>query len=74
MSVSFWQIALVAVLVVLLFGRGRISALMGDVASGIKTFKKGLADEEEAPAGRVRADGDERMGETERSDSKSAAQ
>ena len=40
MSIGFWQIAIVVVLVVLLFGRGKISALMGDVAKGIKSFKK----------------------------------
>ena len=43
MGVSFWQIAIVVVLVVLLFGRGKISSLMGDVAKGIKSFKKGMA-------------------------------
>ena len=42
MGVSFWQIAVVVVLVVLLFGRGKISSLMGDVAKGIKSFKKGM--------------------------------
>ena len=43
MGISFWQIAIVVVLVVLLFGRGKISALMGDVAKGIKSFKKGMS-------------------------------
>tara|TARA_B100001996_G_scaffold342985_1_gene297908 strand:+ start:1409 stop:1618 length:210 start_codon:yes stop_codon:yes gene_type:complete len=43
MSIGFWQIAIVAVLVVLLFGRGKISSLMGDVAKGIKSFKKGMS-------------------------------
>ena len=42
---SFWQIAVVVILVVLLFGRGKISSLMGDVAKGIKSFKKGMATE-----------------------------
>ena len=42
---GFWQIAIVVVIVVLLFGRGKISSLMGDVAKGIKSFKKGLSDE-----------------------------
>ena len=42
---GFWQIAIVVVLIVLLFGRGKISSLMGDVAKGIKSFKKGLSDE-----------------------------
>ena len=44
MSIGFWQIAVVVVLVVLLFGRGKISDLMGDVAKGIKSFKKGMKD------------------------------
>ena len=45
MSIGFWQIAIVVILVVLLFGRGKISSLMGDVAKGIKSFKKGLSDD-----------------------------
>ena len=44
MSIGFWQIAIVVVLVVLLFGRGKISDQMGDVAKGIKSFKKGIKD------------------------------
>ena len=44
MSIGFWQIAIVVVLVVLLFGRGKISDLMGDVAKGITSFKKGMKD------------------------------
>ena len=43
MSIGIWQIAIVVILVVLLFGRGKISSLMGDVAKGIKSFKKGMA-------------------------------
>ena len=52
MSIGFWQIAVVVILVVLLFGRGKISSLMGDVAKGIKSFKKGMASDstdEETP-------------------------
>lgn len=45
-----WQIIIVLVLVVLLFGRGKISELMGDVAKGIKSFRSGLSDEEPSPA------------------------
>ena len=44
---SWLQILLVVLLVVLLFGRGRISDLMGDVAKGIKSFRSGLSDDEE---------------------------
>ena len=43
MSIGIWQIAIVVILGVLLFGRGKISSLMGDVAKGIKSFKKGMA-------------------------------
>ena len=45
MRIGFWQIAIVVILVVLLFGRGKISGLMGDVAKGIKSFKKGMSSE-----------------------------
>ncbi len=45
MGISFWQIAIVVVIVVLLFGRGKISSLMGDVAKGIRSFKKGMSDD-----------------------------
>lgn len=46
MGISVWQIVLVVILVLLLFGRGKIPALMGDLAQGIKSFKTGLRDEE----------------------------
>ena len=48
MSVGFWQIVIIGALVVLLFGRGKVSELMGDVAKGIKSFKKGLAEDDDA--------------------------
>ncbi len=46
---SIWHWVVVGLIVVLLFGRGKISDLMGDVAKGIKSFKKGMA-EEDTPA------------------------
>ncbi|MDR4308427.1 twin-arginine translocase TatA/TatE family subunit [Chelatococcus sambhunathii] len=45
MSLTHWLV--VAVLVLLLFGRGKISELMGDMAKGIKSFKKGLAEDDD---------------------------
>ncbi len=48
-SMSIWHWVIVAVIVMLLFGRGKVSDLMGDVAKGIKAFKKGMA-EDETPA------------------------
>lgn len=47
---SFVHWAIVILVIVLLFGRGKISDLMGDVAKGIKSFKEGLADASEDPA------------------------
>tara|TARA_R110002167_G_scaffold250485_1_gene456666 strand:+ start:245 stop:472 length:228 start_codon:yes stop_codon:yes gene_type:complete len=51
MGLSFWQIAIVVVLLVLLFGRGKISGLMGDLAKGIKSFKKGMAEDDSVADG-----------------------
>ncbi|GLS33308.1 sec-independent protein translocase protein TatA [Mesorhizobium albiziae] len=47
-SFSIWHWLIVLVVVLLLFGRGKIPELMGDMAKGIKSFKKGMSDEEEA--------------------------
>ena len=49
-SLSIWHWLLVILVVVLLFGRGKISDLMGDVAKGIKSFKKGLSEDEATTA------------------------
>ena len=47
---GLWGIIIVAVVVVLLFGRGKISGMMGEVASGIKAFQKGMRDEDKPQA------------------------
>jgi sec-independent protein translocase protein TatA len=47
---SIWHWIVVGLIVMLLFGRGKISEMMGDVAKGIKAFKKGMADDDTAPA------------------------
>ncbi len=52
---SIWHWIVVGLIVVLLFGRGKISDMMGDVAKGIKAFKKGMSDED-APEKTVSAD------------------
>ena len=44
---SLWHILILAVIVLLLFGGNRVSNMMGDVAKGLKSFKKGMADEDE---------------------------
>jgi sec-independent protein translocase protein TatA len=47
---SLWHWIIVLVVVLLLFGRGRVSEIMGDFGKGIKSFKQGMADEETKPA------------------------
>ena len=55
MSVGPWQLIIVAIVILVLFGRGRISEMMGDFGKGIKSFKQGMADEAkpQAPAPRI---------------------
>ncbi|WEX87219.1 twin-arginine translocase TatA/TatE family subunit [Sinorhizobium garamanticum] len=48
-SFSIWHWLIVLVVILLLFGRGKIPELMGDVAKGIKSFKKGMGDDDAAP-------------------------
>lgn len=69
MSIGFWQIALVVLLLILLFGRGKISDLMGDVAKGITSFKKGLKEDESAKP-ESKAEEEERKAITDRSPAK----
>jgi sec-independent protein translocase protein TatA len=55
-SLSIWHWIVVVIVVMLLFGRGKISDLMGDVAQGIKAFKKGMSEEETAQATTPKSD------------------
>jgi sec-independent protein translocase protein TatA len=50
MGLSVWQIAIIAVVILVLFGRGRISEMMGDFGKGISSFKKGMSEETDSPA------------------------
>jgi sec-independent protein translocase protein TatA len=47
---SAWHWVIVLLVVVIVFGAGKLPRVMGDVAKGIKTFKAGLKDDDEAPA------------------------
>jgi sec-independent protein translocase protein TatA len=47
-SFSIWHWLVVGILILLLFGKGRFSDMMGDVAKGIKSFKKGMSEDDEA--------------------------
>ena len=51
MGLSVWQLLIVAVVILVLFGRGKISEMMGEFGKGIKSFKTGMAEEDaEKPA------------------------
>ena len=64
-SMSIWHWLVVAVIVLLLFGRGKIPELMGDVAKGIKSFKAGMKDEDvAAKADEVKKEIEGKVGET----------
>ena len=56
MSLVHWLI--VGFVVLLFFGKGRFSSMMSDVAKGLKRFKKGMAEEDEAPVSPHRLEGD----------------
>jgi sec-independent protein translocase protein TatA len=47
-SLSIWHLLILLAVVLLLFGKGKISEIMGDVANGIKSFKKGMSDDDAA--------------------------
>ncbi|HUJ38789.1 MAG TPA: twin-arginine translocase TatA/TatE family subunit [Hyphomicrobium sp.] len=52
MGLSGWHLLILALVALLIFGgSGRISSIMGDVAKGIKSFKKGLSEDEDSEAG-----------------------
>jgi sec-independent protein translocase protein TatA len=59
-ALSIWHWLIVLVVVLLLFGRGKIPELMGDVAKGIKNFKKGISDETADTAKTVDHNADEK--------------
>ena len=50
LGLSIWKIAIIGGIVVLLFGKGKISDMMGDMAKGIKSFKRGMTEDDEPKA------------------------
>jgi sec-independent protein translocase protein TatA len=46
-GLSIWHILILAIILLLLFGGNRFSSMMGDVAKGLKSFKQGMADDED---------------------------
>lgn len=53
MSLGPWQLVIIAILILVLFGRGRISEMMGDFGKGIKSFKQGMNEEDTKPAKQI---------------------
>ena len=49
LGLSIWKIAIIGAIVLVLFGKGKVSEMMGDVAKGIKSFKKGMAEDDDSP-------------------------
>ena len=49
LGLSIWKLAIIGGIVMLLFGKGKISGMMGDLAQGIKSFKKGMVDDDSGP-------------------------
>ena len=70
-SFSIWHWLIVLVVVLLLFGRGKIPELMGDMAKGIKSFKKGMSDDETDDSKTVEHRNDETVNSTKEKASKS---
>jgi len=50
MNIGPWQLIIIALVILVLFGRGRISEMMGDFGKGIKSFKKGMSDDADSPS------------------------
>jgi sec-independent protein translocase protein TatA len=50
LGLSIWKLAIIGGIIVLLFGKGKISGMMGDLAQGIKSFKKGMSEDDSAKA------------------------
>ncbi len=53
MSLGPWQLIIIAIVILVLFGRGRISEMMGDFGKGIKSFKQGMNEEDGVAAKRL---------------------
>ena len=60
MTPSIWQLLIVLVIVLLLFGRGKIPQLMGDMARGIKSFKKGMTEEDKKDENNIENNSEEK--------------
>lgn len=69
MSIGIWQVILILLIVLIIFGAGKLPKVMGDVAKGVKNFKSGLKEDEDTPEGRT-IEGDNAVPPTTRSTEK----
>jgi sec-independent protein translocase protein TatA len=63
MSIGIWQVILILLIVLILFGAGKLPKVMGDVAKGVKNFKSGLKDDDEDEKKAITADAEPASGE-----------
>ena len=64
MSLGVWQVVLILLIVVIIFGAGKLPKVMGDVAKGVKNFKQGMKDEEDTASQRQISSDDAEVGST----------
>ncbi len=58
MGLSVWQLLIIAAVILVLFGRGKISEMMGDFGKGVKSFKQGMSEDDSSkPAGQIEGPG-----------------
>ena len=65
MSIGIWQVVLILLIVLILFGAGKLPKVMGDVAKGVKNFKSGMRDDDEEEKPALTADETPRTAEAE---------
>jgi sec-independent protein translocase protein TatA len=63
MSIGIWQVILILLIVLILFGAGKLPKVMGDVAKGVKNFKTGLKEDDEDEKKAITADAEPTTGE-----------
>ena len=71
MSIGIWQVVLILLIVLIVFGAGKLPKVMGDVASGVKNFRKGMKDDDDdetATSKSIERGADDKVGTGERKD------
>jgi sec-independent protein translocase protein TatA len=63
MSIGIWQVVLILLIVLILFGAGKLPKVMGDVAKGVKNFKSGMKEDDEDDKKVLTSDGEPQVAE-----------